>query len=87
MHDEKGCADSPVIVAALFDWTVKTFKRPYSMSFSFSVYFFFALETIVLGAGLLFWKENLPRGRLILIIVDTSILLVALVVGHPPRSR
>ena len=30
--DGKGCADSPVIVAALFDWIVKTFKRSYSMS-------------------------------------------------------
>ena len=35
--DGKGCADSPAIVAALFDWTVKTFKRPYSMSFSLSM--------------------------------------------------
>ena len=32
-YDGKRCADSPVVLA-LFDWTVKTFKRPYSMSFS-----------------------------------------------------
>ena len=34
-YDGKRCADSPVVLA-LFDWTVKTFKRPYSMSFSWS---------------------------------------------------